>query len=89
VGSNTAKEHHDADQGMLGTIKLNRIHLVCKRCYADWNVHYLESLEYKQAFVECNIPQHFSRNTQLGQWIRIQQKKHQDADQRRNTGVHN
>jgi hypothetical protein len=44
------------------------------RCFPDWNVRFRQLLEYKDSFGDCNVPQHFSCNPQLGRWVRTQRK---------------
>jgi hypothetical protein len=39
---------------------------------ADWDVRFRQLLEYKEAVGDCNVPQHFSRNPQLGHWVHLQ-----------------
>jgi hypothetical protein len=62
--------------------KLNSIGFVwnIRRCHArqfsvkqvDWNVRFRELLAYKLAAGDCDVPQNFGPNPQLGRWVRTQ-----------------
>jgi hypothetical protein len=56
--------------------KLNSIGFVWNiDCYAEfWAVRFQQLLEYKEAAGDCNVPQRFSRNPQLGEWVLKQRK---------------
>jgi hypothetical protein len=59
--------------------KLNSIGFVwsinCSHA-ADWKMHFRQLMEYKEAIGDCNVPQEFSPNPQLGLWVQKQRRKH-------------
>jgi hypothetical protein len=55
--------------------KLNSIGFVWNiRCRGQWNVHFQQLLEYKEAFGDCRVPLQFCHNVQLGHWVQSQRR---------------
>jgi hypothetical protein len=59
--------------------RLNAIGFVWNGCNnEDWGMRFRQLLEYKEAVGDCNVPQEFSPNQQLGRWVIEQRVKNKN-----------
>ena len=51
----------------------------------DWEVRFQELVEYKRVYGNCNVPQRYKANTQLGRWVYTQRRtKETMSEEKRN-----
>ena len=53
----------------------------------DWEVRFQQLVEYKRVHGDCNVPQRYKANPQLGTWVITQRTKEETMSEKRRKQV--